>query len=72
MAKAKIVLPKGFKAYDGKGCPFHPDQTVETVTLTAVGPRAAEAMKSKLFDWEWAGGVPEVGDVVGYRDPRDR
>lgn len=58
-------LPKGYKRYDGKGCPVDGDVRVDVIVRTNEGLGHSGVCRAKLHDWERPDG--EVGNVVGYR-----
>lgn len=65
----KTKLPHAdFIAHDGNGCPVDPNAYVEMIIQTAEGTGSSGVMRAMMHDWNWTNGVPDVGDVVGYRE----
>lgn len=65
----RFILPKGFTAHHGDGCPVDAEQFVEPIIRTAEGFGSAGVMRAKYHDWTAAAHAPAggLGEVVGYR-----
>jgi hypothetical protein len=59
-------LPKGYKVYDGKGCPVDERAMVDCIIRTGEGLGHSGVMRASLHDW--AQSAPKGhGHVVAYR-----
>jgi hypothetical protein len=65
--KAKTGIPKGYKPYDGKGCPTNPEQYVDLIIRTAEGFGHSGAVRARLHDWE-QNESDGLGHVVAWRE----
>lgn len=64
---AKVKLPDGFTAHDGKACPVDPEQFVETIIRTDEGLGTGGVSRARLHDWSAKAHKDGIGAVVGYR-----
>jgi hypothetical protein len=61
----RVGLPKGYKAYDGKGCPVDGDQFVDLIIRTGEGLAHSGRTRARFHGWEHPNG--RLGNIVGWK-----